>query len=73
MKERNRLLPFHKHVHTDLLEACHNLSAMLIEIPNLVAETNHQSLPNAWEPATKSFRRALEKYELQVRRMNGGK
>jgi translation initiation factor 3 subunit C len=66
LKERQRLLPFHRHINTDLLEACHNISAMLIEIPNLVAEGNHQNLPNSYEPSSRIFRRSLEKYELQV-------
>ncbi len=47
LKERQRLLPFHRHLNTDLIEACHNIAAMLVDIPNLVAEANHVNLVNA--------------------------
>lgn len=54
-EERRRLLPYHMHINTDLVEAVQLMSAMLIEVPNL--ETDVQK-----KQALRSFKKQFEVY-----------
>ena len=56
-EERRRLLPYHMHINTDLVEAVQLMSAMLIEVPNL--ETDVQK-----KQALRSFKKQFEVYRV---------
>eukprot|EP01016_Furgasonia_blochmanni_P011697 TRINITY_DN1540_c0_g1_i1.p1 TRINITY_DN1540_c0_g1~~TRINITY_DN1540_c0_g1_i1.p1 ORF type:complete len:871 (-),score=366.55 TRINITY_DN1540_c0_g1_i1:74-2686(-) len=57
--EKRRLVPYHMHIDTDMLEAVHLTSAMLLEIPNLAADPND----NQKKVISKNFRKLLEIFE----------
>mmetsp|Transcript_22673 Transcript_22673/g.27777 ORF Transcript_22673/g.27777 Transcript_22673/m.27777 type:complete len:388 (+) Transcript_22673:101-1264(+) len=60
--ERRRLVPYHMHINLELLECCHLISAMLLEIPHQAkAEFDSGS-----HMISKSFRRLLDNYSRQV-------
>jgi translation initiation factor 3 subunit C len=62
MKENRRQIPYHMHINLDLIDACHMISAMLLEVPNMAA----QEFDVKRRPLSKNFRHALDKYERQV-------
>eukprot|EP00924_Labyrinthula_sp_SR-Ha-C_P009623 augustus_masked-scaffold_22-processed-gene-1.41-mRNA-1 protein AED:0.31 eAED:0.34 QI:0/-1/0/1/-1/1/1/0/867 len=73
-EERRRILPYHMHLNTDLLEFCFLVSAMLLETPNMAkfaAEnfTDVQLLKYSsrfnHRVISRHYRRLLEKYEKQ--------
>ncbi|KAH9937729.1 eukaryotic translation initiation factor 3 subunit 8 [Amylocystis lapponica] len=61
--ERQRQLPFHMHINTELLEAAFLVSSMLVEIPLLASiDTEEQKR----KVISKSFRRLLDFADRQV-------
>ena len=60
--EKQRLLPFHMHIHLDLLECVYLLSSLLLEVPNMAANV-HEIRPKI---ISKPFRKMLEYNEKQI-------
>lgn len=58
-EERRRLVPYHMYINTDLVEAIHLIGAMLLEIPNIVAE----QFEGSKKQSTKFFRKSFELYK----------
>ncbi len=58
-EEAKRLLPYHMHISTDLVEAAYLISAMLTEVP-FVAKQRH-NIPE--HGATRHFRRVMQEFE----------
>jgi translation initiation factor 3 subunit C len=61
--ERQRQLPFHMHINTELLEAAFLVSSMLVEIPLLASIDSEESKRKA---ISKPFRRLLDFADRQV-------
>ncbi|OBZ68150.1 Eukaryotic translation initiation factor 3 subunit C [Grifola frondosa] len=61
--ERQRQLPFHMHINTELLEAAFLVSSMLVEIPLLASIDSEEQKRKA---ISKSFRRLLDFADRQV-------
>ncbi|THG98273.1 hypothetical protein EW145_g7454 [Phellinidium pouzarii] len=61
--ERQRQLPFHMHINTELLEAAFLVSSMLVEIPMLASIDNDEQKRKT---VSKPFRRLLDFADRQV-------
>lgn len=61
--ERQRQLPFHMHINTELLEAAFLVSSMLVEIPVLASVDNEEQRRKI---VSKPFRRLLDFADRQV-------
>ncbi len=58
--ERRRQIPYHMHINQDLLDCCHLISAMILELPN-IARANQQG-----PIVSRQFRKYLAIYSNQV-------
>lgn len=62
--EKRRQIPYHQHINLDLLEACHLISAMFLEVPNMAAagaDENRRS-----RVISRTFRKYHDIYDRQV-------
>ena len=64
--EKRRQVPYHQHINMDLLEACHLISAMLLEVPNLAATTESADSYRRNRVISRTFRKYLDIYDHQV-------
>jgi translation initiation factor 3 subunit C len=66
--EKRRQVPYHQHINLDLLEACHLISAMLLEIPNMAAASVGGDAFSGRRSRTisRTFRKYFDMYDHQV-------
>jgi len=64
--EKRRLVPYHQHIHLDLLEAVHLISAMLLEIPNMAYQSSDANPDTRRRVISRTFRKHFDIYDRQV-------
>lgn len=64
--EKRRQVPYYQHINLDLLEACHLISAMLLEVPNIAAASVGGVDLRRVRPISRSFRKYQDMYSHQV-------
>merc|ERR1712032_443943 len=72
--EKRRQIPYHQHIHLDLLEACHLISAMFLEVPNMACfnqfsdglDTNIAVPTSRRKVISRIFRKYYEIYDRQI-------
>eukprot|EP01035_Chromulina_nebulosa_P020205 gene20205-26227_t len=62
--ERRRQLPYHMHINPDLIESCHLISAMLLELPVIAKANGVVTLPV--NPISRVFRKYFLSYTKQI-------
>lgn len=63
--EKRRQIPYHQHINLDLLEACHLISAMLLEVPNMAASGDAANTRRV-KTISRLFRKHYDIYNRQV-------
>mmetsp|Transcript_12628 Transcript_12628/g.19117 ORF Transcript_12628/g.19117 Transcript_12628/m.19117 type:complete len:997 (+) Transcript_12628:183-3173(+) len=63
--EKRRQIPYHLHINIDLLEACHLISAMLLEVPNMAAAAGRAGSRKS-RIFSRQFRKHMESFNRQV-------
>jgi len=66
--EKRRQVPYHQHINLDLLEACHLISAMLLEVPNMAAASvdGETGMARRVRVFSRTFRKHHDIYDRQV-------
>jgi translation initiation factor 3 subunit C len=66
--EKRRQVPYHQHINLDLLEACHLISAMFLEVPNMAGALVDAELGSTRRPRviSRTFRKFIDQYNHQV-------
>lgn len=66
--EKRRQVPYHQHINLDLLEACHLISAMLLEVPNMAAASvdGETGMSRRSRVISRTFRKYHDIYDRQV-------
>ena len=66
--EKRRQVPYHQHINLDLLEACHLISAMLLEVPNMAGSTveGEAGSNRRTRVISRTFRKFNDQYNHQV-------
>lgn len=61
--EKRRQIPYHQHINLDLLEACHLISAMILEVPNMASPGDNDRRGRV---LSRTFRKYHDMYDRQV-------
>jgi translation initiation factor 3 subunit C len=65
--EKRRMVPYHQHINLELLEACHLISAMLLEVPNMATTpVDGENGQRRYRVISRTFRKFFDQYNHQV-------
>lgn len=64
--EKRRLVPNHQHIDLDMLEACHLISAMLLEVPNLAGSAERENGHRRHRVISRTFRKYYDQHNHQA-------